>query len=165
MSDPYLGEIRMFAFDYPLPGWAACDGQLKRVDMNAALFSLLGFTYGGDGYSRFALPNLNGKTVIHASASHAVGEEGGMDSLPLWPAMTAMHTHNLMVSTLTGNAAIPTGNVPASPVNPLYGAATALVPLKDGSVTYAGSGEAHENRQPYLVLNFMIAIAGIFPSS
>ena len=163
MGDPILGEIRMFAHDKDIPGWVRCDGQFLRIDYYAALFSLLGFTYGGDGYTYFAIPTLNGKTVIHASPDHPIGDEGGMDAVALWPAMTPAHTHDLLVSTSPGNTPAPEGNALADPVTPLYTAPSGLVALDGASAGSAGGSQAHENRQPYCVLNYYIAVAGIMP--
>jgi microcystin-dependent protein len=164
MSDPFLGEIRLFAHDSDIPGWARCDGRLMRTSTNTALFSLIGFTYGGSWPDYFALPNLSGKTVIHAGPGHEIADESGMDAVALWPAMMPAHTHNLMVSTVPGNTPEPSGHVLADPVNPLYAAPARLVALNGDSVTSTGGGQAHENRQPYIVLNYYIAVAGLFIS-
>lgn len=165
MAEPFLSEIRVFSFNFPPKGWAFCNGQLLPINQNQGLFSLLGTTYGGDGRVNFGLPNLQGRTPVHAGNGHTLGEQGGEQAHTLAPLELPAHTHTLNASTSAGNAVVPTGNVLASPLNMTYSASgTALVAMDAGSVTSAGGSQPHTNMQPYLALNFCIALQGIFPS-
>ncbi len=168
MSEPFLSEIRIMSFNFPPKGWALCNGQLLPINQNQALFSLLGTTYGGDGRVNFALPNLRGQTPIHVGNGHTLGERGGSTSVTLTNQQMPQHTHSLMASATDGNAPVPrvatTGNVLARTVNQVYAPPNTLVPLASGTVTSVGGSQPHTNMQPYLVLNFCIALQGIFPS-
>lgn len=165
MAEPFLSEIRIFSFGFAPKGWALCDGQLLPINQNQALFSLLGTTYGGDGRVNFALPNLQSRTPIHMGSGHTLGERGGEQAHTLSISELPTHTHSLMASSSDATAAIPTANYLArsAPGNP-YIAPTALGALIAGTVTNTGGSQAHLNMQPFLVLNFSIALQGIFPS-
>jgi microcystin-dependent protein len=163
MAEPFLSEIRIMSFNFPPKGWALCNGQLLPINQNQALFSLLGTTYGGDGRVNFALPNLQGNTPIHTGNGHTLGERGGEQNHTLAVTELPAHTHVLNASSTPANTNVPTGAYVAS-VNNAYTAAANLVALSPASVANAGNSQAHLNVQPFLVLNFCIALQGIFPS-
>jgi microcystin-dependent protein len=163
MAEPFLSEIRIMSFSFPPKGWALCNGQLLPINQNQALFSLLGTTYGGDGRVNFALPNLQGNTPMHVGNGHTLGEKGGEQSHTLSIAELPTHTHVLNASSTPANTNVPTGAYVAS-VNNAYTAPANLVALSSASVANAGGSQAHLNMQPFLVLNFCIALQGIFPS-
>ena len=165
MAEPFLSEIRIMSFGYAPRGWALCNGQLLPINQNQALFSLLGTTYGGDGRVNFALPDLRGRASMHMGSGHTLGERGGEQAHTLSIAELPTHTHVLSASPTTGNQPVPTNNVMASTApNPVYGPPQSLVALNPGTVTSTGGSQAHLNMQPFLTLNFCIALQGIFPS-
>lgn len=164
MTEPFLAEIRAFSFNFAPRGWAMCDGQLLAINQNQALFSLLGTTYGGDGRTNFALPDLRGRVPIHIGEGHVQGERAGEQSHTLAAAEMPQHTHALQAASATGDTPVAPGNLLADSPSQLYAAANALTALHPTSVTSSGGGQAHPNMQPYLSLNFCIALQGIFPS-
>ena len=164
MAEPFLAEIRIMSFVFAPKGWALCNGQLLPINQNQALFSLLGTTFGGNGQTNFALPNLQGKTPIHVGAGHTLGETGGEQAHTLSIAELPAHTHAANASSSPGNQALPANNILASPLNLSYGSANGLTSLVAGSVTNIGGSQAHLNMQPFLTLSFCIALQGIFPS-
>ena len=168
MSEPFLGEIRLVSFNFPPKGWVFCNGQLLPINQYQALFSILGTTYGGDGRTNFALPNLQGRVPMHFGAGFVQGQTGGEQAHTL--AVTEMPTHRHTMRGSSGDAtdSAPTGGVPANVLNvtgdTLY-AGSADVNMNPANVTPAGaSSQAHLNMQPYLTLTFAIALVGIFPS-
>lgn len=165
MAEPFLSEIRIMSFGFAPKGWALCNGQLLPINQNQGLFSLLGTTFGGDGRVNFGLPNLQGRTPIHVGNGHTLGERGGEQAHTLSIAELPTHTHSVNASASQGDGAIPTNTLLASPLNQSYrppdNALTSLVP---STVTSVGGSQAHLNMQPFLVLNFCIALQGIFPS-
>lgn len=163
MAEPFLSEIRIMSFGFPPKGWALCDGQLLPINQNQALFSLLGTTYGGDGRVNFGLPNLQGRVPIHMGSGHTLGERGGEQGHTLSISELPTHTHSLMGSPSNGNVAPAVGNLLASALN-VYAAPTNLLALGPSSIANVGGSQAHLNMQPFLVLNFSIALQGIFPS-
>ena len=164
MAEPFLSEIRIMSFGFPPKGWALSDGQLLPINQNQALFSLLGTTFGGDGRVNFALPDLRDRTPIHVGSSHTLGERGGQQAHTLSTAELPAHTHPVEASSAPGNAVVPTGNILGSPLNQSYRAPDqALTTLIAGSIAIVGGSQAHLNMQPFLTLNFCIALAGIFP--
>lgn len=163
MAEPFLGEVRMVAFDFAPRGWALCDGQLLPINQNQALFALLGTTYGGDGVRTFALPDLRGRTPIHADTGHPLGQASGTETHTLASAETPSHTHSVRAAAATAVSPNPSGDLLAKATRPIYGPAKNLLNLLPGTVSMVG-GQAHENMQPYLVVNFAIALSGIFPS-
>jgi microcystin-dependent protein len=165
MAEPFLSEIRIMSFGFPPKGWATCDGQLLPINQNQALFSLLGTTYGGDGRVNFGLPNLQGRAPIHMGSSHTLGERGGEQGHTLSISEIPTHVHSAMAASAVGSQPIPTGNFLAQePRKPYAPADNNLVALNPGSLASVGGSQAHLNMQPFLVLNFSIALQGIFPS-
>jgi len=167
MSDPFLGEIRMFGFGFAPHGWALCNGQLMQINQNQALFAILGTTYGGDGQVTFALPNLQGRVPLHFGNAIALGQNGGSETVTLIPTQLPAHTHTLVASTDPAVAKEPTSNALAN--KPQFGAdvfatPAAVAPLHPQSLGFAGGSQPHENMQPFGVLSFAIALVGIFPS-
>ena len=168
MSEPFLAEIRIIGFNFAPRGWAFCDGQILPINQNQSLYSLLGTTYGGDGRTSFALPDLRSRTPVHKGDGYQLGQKGGAETVTLTAAQIAAHTHAAKASSSAGNQTQPAGRVLAAPTAPdlLYRdpeAANATA-LRSGTVTNAGGGQAHNNMQPYLTLSFCIALQGLFPS-
>lgn len=166
MSEPFLAEIRIMGFNFPPRGWALTDGQILPINQSQSLYSLLGTTYGGDGRTSFALPDLRSRTPIHRDDGHNLGQKSGAETVTLTAAEIAAHTHSVRASETVGNAPTPTGHVLASETagETAYHDPFELVSLRGGSVTNAGGGQAHDNMQPYTVLSFCIALQGLFPS-
>ena len=164
MAEPFLSEIRIMSFGFPPKGWALCDGQLLPINQNQALFSLLGTTYGGDGRVNFALPDLRGRAPVHVG-SHTQGERGGAEQHTLIAAEMPTHAHDLMASSTDGDSAVAQGHVLARRRDqPYLPPPASLQAMRAGTVANVGGGQAHTNLQPYLVLNFCVALQGIFPS-
>ncbi|NOH01781.1 MAG: phage tail protein [Chloroflexi bacterium] len=163
MAEPFLAEIRIMSFVFAPKGWALCNGQLLPINQNQALFSLLGTTYGGDGRVNFALPDLRARVPIHEGSGHTLGERGGENAHTLSIAELPTHTHVTQASSNLGDAVNPT-NAPLASASNVYRTADNLAALSPASVTNVGGSQAHENRQPFLTLNFCIALQGIFPS-
>ena len=169
--DPFVAEIRIFPFNFAPKGWAWCDGQLLPISQNTALFSLLGTTYGGNGQSNFALPDLQGRVPMHPGQGpglslHDLGETGGIETVTLLASEIPSHAHSLMAQTTVGSKSIPTNNSiarvsGATPYLPPAGAA--LVAMSDQAVAPAGGDQPHNNLMPYLTLYFAIALQGVFP--
>ncbi len=163
MSTPYLGEIRIFTFNFPPKGWAFCNGQLLPINQNQALFSLLGTTYGGDGRVNFALPNLQGRIPFHMGSGLTLGEVGGETAHTLNIAELPAHTHAPVGSSNGPSAASPAGALWAAQASGGY-ADTAGASMNPASILPTGGSQPHENMSPYLTLTFCIALQGIFPS-
>ncbi len=164
MAEPFLSEIRIMSFVFAPKGWALCNGQLLPINQNQALFSLLGTTFGGNGQTNFALPDLRGRTPIHVGSGHTLGERAGEQAHTLSIAELPTHTHVANASSSVGNAVVPTGAVLGSPLNLSYRPPDSLTSLLPSTVTNVGGSQAHLNMQPFLALNFCIALQGIFPS-
>lgn len=169
MAEPFLSEIRIMSFGFPPKGWATCDGQLLPINQNQGLFSLLGTTYGGDGRVNFGLPNLQGRVPIHMGSGHTLGERGGEQGHTLSISEIPTHVHTATASNTKAPAG--TGTTPNNTkilaqalASFLYGPASGLTAMAPGAVANVGGSQAHLNMQPFLVLNFSIALQGIFPS-
>ena len=167
MSEPYLAEIRMTGFSFAPKGWALCNGQLLPINQNQALFAILGTTYGGNGQTTFALPDLRGRVPVHMDAGFTLGQQGGEASHTLIASEMPAHTHSLGISTAVSHQADPSGrvlgNVEAGALN-YYAPQDGTATLAANTVANAGGSQPHENMQPYLTINFIIALQGIFPS-
>ncbi len=163
MAEPFLSEIRIMSFSFAPKGWALCNGQLLPINQNQALFSLLGTTFGGDGRVNFALPDLRDRIPIHVGNGHTLGEKGGEQAHTVSIAELPTHTHVLNGSSTAAESNVPTGGFLGT-VSNAYGPAANLVALAPAAVTNVGGSQAHLNMQPYLTLNFCIALQGIFPS-
>jgi len=163
MAEPFLSEIRIMSFGFAPQGWALCNGQLLPINQNQALFSLLGTTFGGDGRLNFGLPNLQSRTPIHVGGGHTLGERGGELSHTLSIAELPTHVHVANGTNANGGTQFAQDNTLAAADN-LYSAPNNLTSLGPGSVANVGGSQAHQNMQPFLVLNFSIALQGIFPS-
>jgi len=163
MAEPFLSEIRIMSFDFAPKGWALCNGQLLPINQNQALFSLLGTTFGGDGRVNFALPDSRGRTPIHVGSGHTLGERGGEQAHTLSIAELPTHTHILNAKNANAATNDPTGASFANAAA-LYHGASSLTSLTPATVTTVGGSQAHLNMQPFLTLNFCIALQGIFPS-
>src|SRR3712207_151905 len=165
MAQPYVGEIRMFAGNFAPAGWMFCEGQLLPISENETLFQLIGTTYGGDGESTFALPDLRGRIPIHQGNGFILAETGGAEEITLTVSQIPAHSHPLLASSTIG--ALPTGqaNVLAKTTNiDLYSGDVADTPLSPVAVMPTGGSQPHTNFQPYLCVDFIISLFGIFPS-
>jgi microcystin-dependent protein len=171
MADPFVAEIRIFPFNFAPRGWAWCDGQLLPLSQNTALFSLLGTTYGGDGKSNFALPDLQGRAPMHPGQGpglslHDLGETGGSETVSLLESEIPAHSHALSTSISDGNVGVPTNQQLATGIGVgLFAAANAgsIVQMAPESLAPAGGDQPHNNLQPYLTFYFCIALQGVFP--
>ena len=165
MAEPFLSEIRIFSFGFAPKGWALCNGQLLPINQNQALFSLLGTTFGGNGQTNFALPNLQGQVPIHVGQGFLLGQKGGQASHTLNQSEMPQHNHFLNASSTNANTPVPGNDLMGAAnnayVNPASGSLTTLQPA---TISNVGGSQPHENRQPFLTLSFCIALQGIFPS-
>lgn len=172
MATPLLGEIRLFAGNFAPKGYALCNGQLLSISQNTALFSLLGTTYGGDGVSTFALPNLQGRVPIHmgtgvGGSSYFEGQQGGTEAVTLNSNQMPIHTHFVNSVASGGNQPSPPGNLPAiesTGTSLNYSNAAATGQMSSSMLTSAGGSQPFSVVQPYLVINFIIALQGVYPS-
>lgn len=168
MTEPYLGELRCFGFNFAPRGWAQCQGQLLSIAQNSALFSLLGTMYGGNGQTTFGLPDLRGRSAISSGqgpglSSYEQGEVAGAESVTLTAQQVAAHVHGVAAAT-DATAKNPSGALPGFTASEASYSATASVVMNPGMVLPNTGGQPHENRPPFLVLNWCIALEGIFPS-
>lgn len=163
MSEPFLSEIKIVSFNFPPKGWALCNGQTLPINQNQALFALLGTTYGGNGQTTFNLPNLRGQVPIHMSGSHTLGEAAGSTAVTISLQTMPQHLHFEQAQPLAGNSLPAVGNLFSQASN-VYRTADNLLAINPASVSNIGGSQPHNNMMPYLVLNFIIALQGIFPS-
>lgn len=165
MAQPYVGEIRMFAGNFAPAGWSFCEGQLLPISENETLFQLIGTTYGGDGQSTFGLPDLRGRVPIHMGSGFTLAETGGVETVTLTMQQMPSHSHPLLASADSGTTLNPGNNVVAATLTATpYFKATPANPLLSQSVSFVGGNQPHENFQPYLCVDFIISLYGIFPS-
>ncbi|MBA2593246.1 MAG: tail fiber protein [Pseudomonadota bacterium] len=165
MAQPYVGEIRMFAGNFAPAGWMFCEGQLLPISENETLFQLIGTTYGGDGQSTFALPDLRGRIPIHQGNDSILAETGGAEEITLTVNQIAAHSHPALASTATAEALTPVGNLPAQPSTlRIYAPPGTPVPMAPNAIAPVGGSQPHTNFQPYLCVDFIISLFGIFPS-
>ena len=177
MAEPFLAEIRIVSFNFPPKGWAFCNGQFLPINQNQALFALLGTTYGGNGQTNFALPNFQGRVPIHAGNGHTLGEAAGQSAVTITNQTMPQHLHFLQAKAAT--ATLVGGAIPANTKSLAQGVAAAagapavnmysthlngLQAMHPSSVSNVGGSQPHNNMMPYLTLNFVIALQGIFPS-
>jgi microcystin-dependent protein len=165
MAQPYVGEIRMFAGNFAPAGWMFCEGQLLPISEYETLFNLIGTTYGGDGQSTFALPDLRGRVPIHQGNGFTLAETGGAEEITLTVTQIAAHSHPLLATGDTGNDPNPASNVLSeSSVASLYQSGAPATAMAAQSVSSVGGSQPHTNFQPYLCIDFIISLFGIFPS-
>jgi microcystin-dependent protein len=163
MGEPFLAEIRIISFNFAPKGWALCNGQLLPINQNQALFSLLGTNYGGNGTTNFALPNLQGRVPFHFGGGFSLGQTGGEATHTLTTPELPAHNHLAMASSSNADQVNPSGNFWAKGAASAYSAASNDA-MSPASLANAGGSQPHENMSPFLVLNFVIALQGIFPS-
>jgi microcystin-dependent protein len=165
MAEPFVSEIRIMSFGYAPRNWAMCNGQLLPINQNQALFSLLGTTFGGNGQTTFALPDLRGNVPIHVGQGHTLGEKGGEQAHTITMSEMPLHLHTANATSTNGGVIIPTGNLLAGGTPQLYHAPdNNLGAMNTATLGNVGGSQAHLNMQPFLALNFCIALLGIFPS-
>jgi microcystin-dependent protein len=164
MAEPFIGEIKMVAFDFAPRGWALCNGQLLPIGQNQALFSILGTTYGGNGTTTFALPDLRGRSPVHFGSQISLGQVGGEENHTLIQAEMPAHNHTVAGDSADASVSSPAGSVWAASGNDPFSSSAPNTGMNPASVSNAGGSQPHSNQQPYLVVNFVIALVGIFPS-
>lgn len=165
MSEPFLAEIRMVGFNFAPRGWAFCDGQILPINQNQSLYSLVGTTYGGDGRTSFALPDLRGRTPVHASTDYSQGQKSGAETVSLTTAQVPSHTHTARAANVVATTTEPLNALLAQSQD-FYRAPESVgaTTMRSGTIANAGGGQAHNNMQPFTTVNFCIALLGIFPS-
>lgn len=163
--DPFIGEIRMFSWDWAPRGWALCEGQLLNITQYTALFALLGTQYGGDGRTTFALPDLRGRAPIHFGPDHTQGEMDGVEAVMLTTASMPAHPHSFLGTSSTASKKTPAGVIgtDTSATANFMAPDTAPLTISPVSLAPVGGNQPHENMQPFLVMNYCIALAGVFP--
>jgi microcystin-dependent protein len=164
MAQPYVGEIRMFAGNFAPAGWMFCEGQLVPISENEILFNLIGTTYGGDGQSTFALPDLRGRVPIHMGSGFSLGQQGGVETVTLTVQQLPAHNHPFMVSTASATEISPQNRLPGNSISiDLFLEDTATQALSPSAIGPVGGSQPHNNLQPYLCVDFIISLFGIFP--
>jgi microcystin-dependent protein len=163
MSEPFMSEIKLVSFNFAPKGWALCNGQFLPINQNQALFALLGTTYGGNGQTTFALPNLRGRVPIHMGSGHTLGEAAGSTAVTVNIQQLPTHLHGAQASATAGDTGFMNNTILANALN-CYTTPTNLTTILPSTVSSVGGSQPHNNMMPYLVLNFIIALQGIFPS-
>ncbi|HEY2769907.1 MAG TPA: tail fiber protein [Solirubrobacteraceae bacterium] len=168
MGAPYIGEIRMFGGTFAPVGWAFCDGTPLSIAQYDTLYSVIGTTYGGDGETTFSLPDLRGRVPVHqgkGQSTYVLGESGGLESVTLTAQATPAHTHPMMATTQSGSQSNPSGNILANSQGlPPYIQEDPSASLNPAMLAQAGGSQPHDNRQPYVGINFIISLYGIYPT-
>jgi microcystin-dependent protein len=165
MAQPYVGEIRMFAGNFAPAGWMFCEGQLLPISENETLFNLIGTTYGGDGQSNFGLPDLRGRITVHQGNGFTLSQAGGVESVTLTTQQIPVHAHAFLTTTSAGTDVSPENNLLAtSTATKIYRESNANQAMSPQMVTPVGGSQPHTNLQPYLCINYIISLFGIFPS-
>ena len=165
MSQPYVGEIRLFAGNFAPLNWAFCDGQVLSIADNVVLFELIGTTYGGDGQVTFQLPDLRGRVPVHQGAGVVQGEAGGQETVTLSASQMPAHTHAMRASASPASVTQgPSGVVASSAAMRLYGSGAPTMAMDPNALAQAGGGQPHENMPPFVALNYIISLFGLFPS-
>lgn len=164
MATPFLGEIKLVSFNFPPTGWAFCNGQFLPINQNQALFALLGTTYGGNGQTTFALPDLRGRMPLHHGNGFTQGQAGGEEAHTVTLQELPQHIHAANFSATAASSDNPAGNLPGRTVTPTLGPPQSFVAMAPAAVGNIGGSQAHQNMAPFLALNFCIALQGIFPS-
>jgi microcystin-dependent protein len=163
MGQPYVGEIRLFGGNFAPVGWMSCEGQLLPISENETLFNLIGTTYGGDGQSTFALPDLRGRVPLHQTSGFTLAETGGVETVTLTAQQVPQHTHGLAVSSATASSRAAVGGAPAgAPAEVLWATDAAAEPMS--TTTATGGSQPHDNMQPYLGITYIISLLGVYPS-
>ena len=163
MSQPYIGEIRMFAGNFAPAGWMFCEGQLLPISENDALFNLIGTTYGGDGQNTFALPDLRGRLPLHMGSGFVLSQAGGVETVTLTTNLIPNHTHTVLATTNPNTATLPGGNFLASGPD-IYDQNKAGNAIMAAAISSEGGNQPHDNFQPYLCVSFIFSLFGVFPS-
>lgn len=165
MAQPYVGEIRMFGGNFAPAGWMFCEGQPLPISENETLFQLIGTTYGGDGQESFLLPDLRGRLPLHKGSGFALGQPGGGETVTLSTPQMPIHSHPFLVSTASATQTSPQNSLPGNSVSiDLFREDNATVALSPSAIGPVGGSQPHDNRQPFLCVNFIISLFGIFPS-
>lgn len=164
MSQPYVGEIRMVGFNFAPDGWAFCNGQLLAIADYETLFNLIGTTYGGDGQSTFGLPNLQGRIPLHQASGYVLGEIGGTETVTLTVSQIPAHLHTLRAQTGAGSQPSPSGGVWASSSLAQFSTGAPTATMAPTSLLNSGGNQPHDNIPPFLAVNFVISLFGVFPS-
>jgi microcystin-dependent protein len=165
MAQPYVGEIRMFAGNFAPAGWMFCEGQLLPISEYETLFNLIGTTYGGDGQSTFALPDLRGRTPVHFGNGFTLAETGGVETVTLTVSQIPAHSHAFLATSSPANATGPTANVLGElTAESIFTSSAPTIAMAAGTGSSTGGSQPHDNFQPYLCVNFIISLFGIFPS-
>ncbi len=164
MSEPFIGEIKMFGGNFAILGYAFCDGTLMSIDQNDALFNLIGTTYGGDGLATFALPDLRGRIPVHQGSGFQLGQLSGTETVTLTTAEIASHNHAVAANSNTGSSGNPQGNIVAGSTVTPYNTAAVGNNMGGSSIGKTGGSQPHDNIMPYQCVNYIIALEGIFPS-
>lgn len=164
MSQPYVGEIRMFAGNFAPVGWAFCNGALLAISENETLFNLIGTTYGGDGQTTFALPNLQSRVPVHVGPGFALAQAAGAETVTLTTSQIPAHSHVPLCSNVLGTSADPTSNLWALAASNIYSDVAPTLAMASAAIGSSGGSQPHDNMIPFLVINFIISLFGVFPS-